>query len=164
MDLSSSSDWNLTFEQTLSGSDLNGFLVPNNFSSQVLAIYISTSASKPTWYTGGYVNQLVSTGLVSDNLNWNCFYQRLLLGGNIVFFPNNLSSYQLQFNFPIWFPNAFLSIWSYTGQVVNSDSIIGQINSTIQDILTLTNNVAAIAQQIANIITIINAIRAIVGA
>lgn len=163
MDLSQSTDWNLTFEQTLSSSDLPNFLVPSEFSSQVVAVFISTSGSKPTWYRAGYLRQIVPTGLISSTSEFCSFDQLMLLGGNVVFFPNNFNNYQIRIIFPFYFPNAFLSIYSYTGTIVTSDGILGQINSAISDILTLTTNVANIAQQIANIITIITNIAALLG-
>ncbi|MHC5613763.1 MAG: hypothetical protein ACYTXA_22880, partial [Nostoc sp.] len=59
MDLSIPGNWSLIFEQTLSGSNLSNFLIPATFSSGILGIYIITPSAKKTWYTGGYVNQLV---------------------------------------------------------------------------------------------------------
>ncbi|MEH2458641.1 hypothetical protein [Nostoc sp.] len=117
MDLSLLANWSLIFEQTLSSSNLSNFLIPTSFSSQIIAVYISTSSAKATWHTGGWINQLVETNLVNGSTTWNSFSQRLSLSGNIVFFPRDFASYQLQFSFPVWFPNAFISIWAYTGEV-----------------------------------------------
>jgi len=163
MDLSQSSDWSLSFEQTLTGSNLSNFLVPVQFTSQIIGVYISTSAAKPTWHRAGWISQLVPTNLISTTVNWIAYNDVTLLGGNVIIFPDNFSSYQLQFSFPVYFPNAFLSIYSYSGTVTTPDTLLGQINSTISDILTLTTNVANIAQQIQNIITIITGIAAILG-
>lgn len=116
MDLSSPTNWSLIYEKTISSSNLNNFLIPDTFSSSIIGVYISTSASKPTWHTGGYINQLVQTNLI-DSTNWNSFSQRLSLGGNIVIFPVSFTVYQLQFSFPAWFSNAFISVWAYTGVI-----------------------------------------------
>ena len=115
MDLSNPSNWSLNYQQTISGSNLPDFLVPFSFNAQILAVHIYTSGDKPTWHTAGWMNQLVETNLVSSSSVWSAFSQRTLLGGNIVFLPNNFSSYQLQFSFPRWFPDAYLTIWSYLG-------------------------------------------------
>ncbi len=115
MDLSFSSDWSLIYEQTLSGSNLSNFLIPDTFSSGIIGVYISTQTSKLTWHTGGYINQLVQTNLINGSNDWNSFSQRLSLGGNIVIFPVAFVSYRLQFSFPYYFPNAFISVWAYTG-------------------------------------------------
>lgn len=115
MDLSSPTNWSLIYEQTLSGDNLDNFLIPDIFSSNIVAIYITTSSSKSTWHTGGWINQLVQTNLIGVSTSWNSFSQRLALGGNIVFFPRDFANYQLQLSFPVWFPNAFISIWSYIG-------------------------------------------------
>jgi hypothetical protein len=164
MDLSQSSDWNLSFEQTLMGSDLNNFLVPINFSAQILAIYISTPQQKPTWYTGGWINQLVTMPeLVTSSTVWSAYTRRLLLGGNTLLLPNEFSTYQLQIDFPVYFQTAFISIWSFTGALDNDQSILAQVNNTVSDVVTLTENVGQIAEQVQNIITVINVIRTLVG-
>ncbi len=114
LDLSSAANWSLIYDATLSGSNLSKFLIPSSFSNQIIAVHISTQSPKPTWFTGGWINQIVQTNLVNDSTIWNSFSQRLYLGGNIIIFPTNFASYQLQFSFPAWFSSASLSIWSYT--------------------------------------------------
>ncbi|MHC5860731.1 hypothetical protein [Nostoc sp.] len=153
MDLSSSADWNLIFEQTLT-SDLENVSIPTSFTSNIIAVYILTSTSKPTWFTGGWVNQLVPTGLIDSSPTWNIYSQRLLLGKNILIFPESLASYNLQFSFPYYFPNAFLSVWEYIG--ATNDSPSGELVKIVSD-------VATIAQQVNNLITVVNAIRLLVG-
>ncbi|MHC5818394.1 MAG: hypothetical protein ACYT04_21505, partial [Nostoc sp.] len=86
------------------------------FSSGILGIYIITPSAKKTWYTGGYVNQLVQTNLVDNSTQWTSFSQRLSLGGNVLIFPISFASYQLRFSFPVWFESSFISISSYNGQ------------------------------------------------
>ena len=111
MDLTSAS-WTLNYQNTIEASTPFDYLVPVDFTSQTLAIHLYSSADKPTWHTAGYLNQLVLTNLISSSAVWSAYSQRLLIGGNIIFFPNDFSSYQLQFSFPRWFPDAYISIWS----------------------------------------------------
>jgi len=117
IDLSSVTDWSLIFQETLSSSNLPNLLISDSFSSQILGVYISVPSSKPTWYTGAWINQLVKTNLIDSSASWNSFSQRLSLGGNIVIFPTDFASYQLKFSFPVYFQNAFISIWAYIGQM-----------------------------------------------
>jgi len=161
MDLSSSTNWSLIYEQTLSGSNLNNFLIPDSFSSGIIGVYISTPASKPTWHTGGYINQLVQTNLIDGSSDWNSFSQRLSLGGNIVIFPVSFASYQLQFSFPVWFKNAFISVWAYTG--TTNDLPSSELATVVSDVASIISDVATIAQQVNNLITVVNAIRLLVG-
>ena len=161
MDLSNPSDWTLRYQNTISDSNLPNFLVPFSFNAQIIALHIYTSGDKPTWYTAGYVNQLVSTNLVSSTTVWSAFSQRTLLGGSILFLPNNFASYQLQFSFPYWFPDAYLSVWEYTGSV--DDSPTGELARVVNDVASIINNVTTIAEQVNNLITIVNAIRVLLG-
>ncbi|MEH1785879.1 MAG: hypothetical protein V7L23_09935 [Nostoc sp.] len=161
MDLSSPTNWNLIYEQTLSGSSLNNFLIPESFSSGIIGVYISTSTSKPTWHTGGYINQLVQTNLIDGSSDWNSFSQRLSLGGNIVIFPVPFATYKLQFSFPVWFKNAFVSVWAYTG--TTSDLPTSEIATVVSEVAGIISDVATIAEKLNDLIAIVNAIRVIVG-
>jgi len=114
MDLSSPLNWNLVFEQNLT-PDLRTFTIPTFLSSNIIAVYVLTSGSKPTWFTGGWVNQLVPTALIDNSFSWNIYTQRILLGKNIITFPQSLPVYQLQFTLPSYFLNTFLGVWEYTG-------------------------------------------------
>ncbi len=161
MDLSVANNWSLIFEQTLSGDNLSNFLIPDTFSSGILGIYIVTPGARKTWYTGGYVNQLVQTNLVDDSTQWTSFSQRLSLGGNVLIFPVSFASYQLRFSFPVWFQSSFISIWAYTGPVDESPD--GELVNVVSDVAKIITDVTTIAEQVGNLITIVNAIRLIVG-
>ncbi|OYE04746.1 hypothetical protein [Nostoc sp. 'Peltigera membranacea cyanobiont' 232] len=160
MDLSNASNWSLVYEQTLT-SGLRLFTMPTSLSSNIVAVYILTPNPKPTWFTGAWVNQLIPTGLIDSSNSWNINSERILLGKNVLIFPQSLSTYNLQFSFPAYFPSVFLSVWEYTG--TDSQSSTGELATVVSEVATIVNNVATIAEQVANLITIVNAIRALLG-
>jgi len=138
MDLSSSDDWSLIYEQTLSGSQLPNFLIPANFTSQILAIYISVPNASSTWHTGGWLNQQPQTAeLVDSSTTWNSYSKRLSLGGNIISFPNEFDSYEIEINFPKWFDSVFIAIWQYSGFLNSEITTIDTIATNVSEIFTL---------------------------
>ncbi|MBN3897104.1 MAG: hypothetical protein HWQ41_18050 [Nostoc sp. NOS(2021)] len=76
-------------------------------------------------------------------------------------FPVSFASYQLRFSFPVWFPNAFISIWTYTGAI--DESPTGELAKTVSDVASIISDVATIAEQLNNLMTIVNTIRLLVG-
>jgi len=166
MDLSNSANWQNAYEETLQLSNTPSFpdfVLPNPLSSPVIAIFVTTSAQKATWHTAGFLNQ--STGIsLAPAANWTTYSQRILLGGNIVFFPNNFPSYQLSFSFPYWFPNAFVSIWEYMGtDIENNESVLGQISQVTGDIASITTNVNEIIQQVAQLAALLQSLSILIG-
>ena len=71
------------------------------------------------------------------------------------------ASYQLQFSFPVWFKNAFISVWAYTG--TTNDLPSSELATVVSDVTSIISDVATIAEQVNNLITIVNAIRLLVG-
>lgn len=160
MNLYSPSDWGLVYEENLTPQP-GLFTMPISLSSNIVAIYITTPIPKPTWFTGAWVNQLIATGLIDSSTTWNINSNRILLGKNVIVFPQSLSNYALQFSFPAYFPTVFLSVWEYTG--TDSQSSTGELATVVSEVATIVNNVATIAEQVANLITIVNTIRTLVG-
>ncbi|MEH1851451.1 MAG: hypothetical protein V7L11_07140 [Nostoc sp.] len=160
MNLYSPSDWALVYEENLTPQP-GLFTMPILLNSNIVAIYITTPTPKPTWFTGAWVNQLIATGLIDSSTTWNINSNRILLGKNVIVFPQSLSSYSLQFSFPAYFPTVFLSVWEYTG--TDSQSSTGELATVVSEVATIVNNVATIAEQVGNLITIVDSIRTLVG-
>lgn len=114
MDLSNGANWELFYEENLTRQP-GLFTIPLSLSANVVAIYITTPNPKLTWFTGAWVNQLISTGLIDSYGTWCIYSQRILLGRSVLIFPQSFSSYNLQFSFPAYFSSMFLSVWEYTG-------------------------------------------------
>jgi hypothetical protein len=160
MNLYSPSDWGLVYEENLTpGPGL--FTMPILLNSNIVAIYITTPTPKPTWFTGAWVNQLIATGLIDSSTTWTINSNRILLGKNVIVFPQSLSIYALQFSFPRYFPNVFLSVWEYTG--TDTQSSTGELATVVSDVAKIITNVATIAEQVGNLTTILNGIRLLVG-
>lgn len=160
MNLSSPSNWDLVYQEDITPG-VHLFTMPIILSSNIIAVYIAIPNPKPTWFTGAWVNQLILTGLIDSSTTWSINSERILLGRNVLVFPQSLSNYALQFSFPAYFPSIFLSVWEYTG--VDNQSSTGELTTVVSDVATIVNNVATIAEQVASLITSVNTIRLLVG-
>jgi hypothetical protein len=164
MNLFDASKWELIDETTLSNSfQLANYQLPILLSRPVVGIYITTPNRKPTWFAGGWARQYVGTGLIDSGVNWKSYSKKLILGKNVIVFPQDFTSYSLQINLPSYFKSAFVSTWQFTGEVDSTESVYGEVAKVISDTAKLSNDVRVIAEQVANLLTIINAIKTIVG-
>lgn len=87
------------------------FTVPGIFSAQIIAVKISVESAKLTWYTGGWVEQKVITGLDASN-PWVTFSKKLELGGSIIFFPQVIDNYSIDISFPNYFKSVSVAVWT----------------------------------------------------
>jgi hypothetical protein len=160
IDISNTSNWEQTYEETLTfdvAPVFPNFTLPIQLTSQLIFIQVSTVNQKETWHLAGWVNQVVNLNLLGINSNTFAFSQRLLLGGNLILFPQTFSSYSLTFSFPNWFATTVISIWEYTGDdVVDAESALSQISQVTGDLTT-------IAQNISQILQVIQALSALIG-
>jgi len=160
IDISNTSNWEQSYEETLTfdvAPNFPNFTLPIQLTSQLIFIQVSTSNQRDTWHLAGWVNQAVNLNLLGTNSNTFAFSQRLLLGGNLILFPQAFSSYSLIFSFPNWFATTFISIWEYTGNdIVDTESALSQISQ-------VTGDLASVAQNISQILQVIQALSALIG-
>lgn len=112
MDISNPTDWAAPHQYSRPLS--NAPFILGTFTAQLIAIDISTTNIRDTWYTGGWLSQIININLGTENL-FKAYSQRVKLGGSIIVFPNNYSSYQLEFSFPEWFQDGELILWEFKG-------------------------------------------------
>jgi hypothetical protein len=55
----------------------------------------------------------------------------------------------------------FLSVWEYTG--TDTQSSTGELVNVVADVAKIITDVATIAEQVGNLITVVNSIRLLVG-
>ncbi len=94
---------------TSSSGYIPTFTVPSFLNAQIVGIKILTDNAKPTWYTGAWVEQKVSTGL--DSIPWITFSKKIGLGGNIIFFPQPVNNYSIDISFPTYFKTVSVGVW-----------------------------------------------------
>ena len=87
------------------------FTVPTLLNAQIIGIKISTDNAKATWYTGGWVDQLVVVG-VDGSIPWITFSKKIGLGGSIIFFPQSINNYSLEISFPAYFKTVNVAVWA----------------------------------------------------
>ena len=96
---------------TSSSGYIPAFTIPTALNTQIISINISTVNAKSSWYTGGWIKQKVLTGL-DGSTAWVAFSKKLELGGNVIFFPQNLSSYLIDISFPNYFKTVLVKVWA----------------------------------------------------
>jgi hypothetical protein len=160
MDLSNTANWENVYEETLTfgiAPNFPDFSLPIQLTSRVIFVQVSTSNQKNTWHLAGWLNQALNLNLLNTQTNTFSFSQRLLLGGNVIFFPLDVTSYGLTFSFPHWFGTTFISVWEYTGDdIPSNESVLGQISQITSDLSTITTNISQILQ-------VIQALSALIG-
>ena len=86
------------------------FTIPTLLNAQIVGIKISTDNAKSSWYTGGWVEQLVLTS-IDGSTPFLTFSKKLELGGSIIFFPQNINNYSLRISFPAYFKDVSVAVW-----------------------------------------------------
>lgn len=116
--------------------------VPILFDSHIIAVSVSCSKSKPTWYFGGFLNQRISLGLTVGGLPDSDAVQkrRLYLDRlTLIIFPKIVSTYAVTIDVPKWFEDVSINIFEYIGP---------ESDSTEDLIAQLQNQLNAIAQKV----------------
>lgn len=114
------------------------FTIPLKFNKHIIAVSIISQTAKSNWYFGGFLNQRITTGLISGNLPDSDVLQRRKLYLNrisILIFPTIATTFTLSLEFPKWFTQASFNFWQYTGP---------ESDTTETQIAVLQNTVNAI--------------------
>jgi len=120
------------------------FTVPIKVSQNIIAVAVSSTAAKASWYFAGYLNQRITTGLISGNLPDSDVVERKRLHLNrisIQIFPKLASTYTLSLQFPPWFTQVSFNLWAYIGpQSDSTENLITQLQTTVNQIQTKINS------------------------
>lgn len=91
--------------------------------SPIIATYATCSTAKPTWNTAGWLYQHIRAG-IADGGNYGASVygsRRVPLSRvQIHFWDKSIKDYQLRFKCPKWIYQISLTIWQYTGPILNS--------------------------------------------
>jgi hypothetical protein len=119
--------------------------IPFLFDQHIIAVYPESNGSKSWWFSAGWLEQKVSTGItVGGNPDVRVQdSQRILLNRiNLAIFPKLSSTYQLNIDIPYWFSHYKVTIWEYIGP--ESDSIENLINQLQTDIQRIEGKIDAL--------------------
>lgn len=109
-------DWQLVVNRNwaLPGNKIQPFVVPHNFTSQVIRVETSLANAPLSWYRAGYIQQSISllpVIIITSKL-------ALLNKQKVVAFPAVNPTYQLIFTPVKWLtPGLRMKIWEYNGDV-----------------------------------------------
>lgn len=96
---------------------------PFPLSSSIIATYAESSAVKPTWNTAGWLYQHIRAG-IADGGNYGASVygsRRVPLNKiQIHFWDKSIKDYQLRFKCPKWIKQISLTIWQYTGSIIDT--------------------------------------------
>lgn len=89
--------------------------------ASIIATYATCSTAKPTWNTAGWLYQHIRAG-IADGGNYGASVygsRRVPLRRiQIHFWDREIKDYQLRFKCPKWIYQISLTIWQYTGPII----------------------------------------------
>ena len=151
--LSNSSNWESVWQGTFSAQRSSGntiinpipeIVVPILLDKHILAVSITSSTAKPTWYFGGFLNQRISLGIVVGGLPDSDAIEKRRIWLNrltLITLTQLTSHYAVSFNVPKWFQDVQLHLWQYVGPESDStEDLISEISVQLQRIENKVNN------------------------
>ncbi len=152
LDLGNSANWQLFYSNSLAADTPLGthkpvpipeFTLPVQLDRHIIAIAITSSTAKPTWYFAGFLNQRIAIGLVVSGLPDSDVLQRRKLyldRISVLIFPKLSTSYSLSLELPKWFTKANLTVWEYVGPESDStENLIATLQNTVNAIKAKTD-------------------------
>lgn len=97
-------------------------LFPLNAS--IIATYATCSTAKSTWNTAGWLYQNVRAGIADGgSYNTSVFGSRRVPLGRVQihFWDRQIKDYKLTFKVPKWIYQISLTIWQYTGPIIDEN-------------------------------------------
>jgi hypothetical protein len=145
LQLGNSANWEQVYFSTVNAAQVNPqshtpiplIVVPVQLESPILAVYVSCTPPKPTWYFAGWLNQKVFTGLTVGGVTdaENVQRRKIWLNKITLIRLDKLSdSYSITFSVPKWFQSISLQVWEYTGPIDNPDYALEKIVIDLQRI------------------------------
>jgi hypothetical protein len=123
--------------------------VPILLTSQVIAVFCQSSQASPRWKLGGLMNLKVQTGILTGGeFDTYPFEKKRIWLNRITLFtlPVLTPDYSLSFDIPYWLRQISISVYEYTGPIVDPlqvkvDSIDTRLESLSADFQQyITNN------------------------
>lgn len=94
---------------------------PFPLNAPIIATYATCSTARPTWNTAGWLYQHIRAG-IADGGNYGASVygsRRVPLSRiQIHFWEREIKDYQLRFKCPKWIYQISLTIWQYTGPII----------------------------------------------
>ncbi len=113
--------------------------------SSILASFATSSNAKPTWKVAGWLHQKIRVGItVGGGLDAESQNSsRVLLNRTkIHFWRQGIRNYGLSFAAPIWMQQLNLTLWKYTGPVI--DPLLEEVQLSRIDVLRTEAKVDAL--------------------
>lgn len=130
VNVNNAANWLKVYETTLTAvstfprghNPIPAFSIPVQFDSHCLIIEASSSLAKPTWNLAFRVSQrfgVEGVRLVEGDS------QAIRLGSTLVRFPVFSDTYTLKIRFPRWHREMDLTVWKYTGIMLDTNDLLG---------------------------------------
>ncbi|MDF5706550.1 MAG: hypothetical protein PUP90_02420 [Nostoc sp. S4] len=106
--------------------------IPILLDKHIIAVSVTCSTAKPTWYFGGFINQKIALGILVGGLPDSEAVQKRKIWLNritLIIFPKLTETYSLSLDVPKWFQDVSFSVFKYIG--TESDTTEDLINQVI---------------------------------
>ena len=129
LDLENPENWEPRLAQffTTTPEILLAEYAPNfDFTSNIIAVLVDNSEALPTWYTGGWISQIINLPF-GPNATATINNKRLRLREKQLLISDKLTpTYKIKVRFPRWFIQASITLWEYVGP--QDETITTQLN------------------------------------
>jgi hypothetical protein len=150
LQLGSAANWEQVYFSTVNAFQINPeryapipkIVIPTQLESHILAVYVSCTPPKPSWYFAGWLNQKIFTGLTVGGTPdaENVQRRKIWLNKITLIRLEKLSdSYSITFDVPKWFQSVSIQVWEYIGPIADSTEVL--INELKQDVLRIESKV-----------------------
>jgi hypothetical protein len=158
-DLNNSDNWDLAYSETVTAQGVPGasdrylpiqeIEVPILLYSQVIAVFCQSSQASPRWRLGGLMNLKIATGILTGSaVDTYPFEKKRIWLNQITLFtlPVLTPEYALSFDIPYWLRDIQISVFQYTGPIVDPladkvDSIDANLTQLIADFQQHAGNI-----------------------
>jgi hypothetical protein len=150
-DLNNSDNWELAYSETATAQPAPGtgdryfpipeIEVPILLYSQVIAVFCQSSQAPPRWRLGGLMNLKIATGILTGSaVDTYPFEKKQIWLNRITLFtlPVLTPEYALSFDIPYWMRDIQISVFQYTGPIV--DTLETKVNEIKADLTALKDS------------------------
>lgn len=144
-DLTGIGKWELIYSINIPATppfSINPIDIPVLASSRYLVVGASSTDAKPSWYTAGYLYQVLQNINIDDTVVLPDLHtstntadgaiRRIALNSiQLVVFPNIAETYGLFFSPVKWLRSLNLFLWQFTGTEINQLDLLTQINNKL---------------------------------
>jgi hypothetical protein len=148
--LGNSENWGLAFSGSFTAASAPGsgdryipipeVEVPILLTSQVIAVFCQSNQAPPRWRLGGLMNLKIQTGILTGGaFDTYPFEKKRIWLSRVTLFtlPVLTPDYSLSFDIPYWIRQISLSVYEYTGPIVDPLQVkVDSIDSQLQTLST----------------------------